>query len=71
MSLKEKFIKETEGKTDFEVLVTLVKLPTGAIEVITNSKNIDTKVEYLKTTYDENFELVHNKNVKIVGYTFY
>ncbi len=77
MNLKEKFVHDTisEGNgtpiKGFDVLVTLVKLPTGAIEVITNSQNIRSKIEYLNEAYDEEFKLKSNPEVEIVGYTVY
>jgi hypothetical protein len=77
MKLKEKFIDEAISKGNgkptlgFDVLVTLVKLPTGAVEVITNTKKIDTKIEYLVNAYDDNFCLKANPEVQIVGYTIY
>jgi len=55
-----------------DVLVTLVKVPPlNSIEVITNTMNIPSKVEYIKEAYDEDFKLKNNPEVEIVGYTFY
>lgn len=77
MALKEQFIKdmfsEDNGKAikGREVLVTLVKLPTNSIEVITNTSNIISKVKYINEAYDDNFKLKTNPQVEIVGYTFY
>jgi hypothetical protein len=69
MNLKERFIKETNSfKGDFNVLVTAVKLPTGAIEIITNHKELKEKIEYLNNAYDDDFRLKHNKDVQIIGY---
>lgn len=77
MTLKEQFIKDMfspNGKPvkGYDVLVTLVKVPPlNSIEVITNTMNITTKVQYIKEAYDEDFKLKSNPDVEIVGYTFY
>ena len=71
MNLKERFEKEVDLLETFQVLVTLVKLPTGAIEVITNTMELENKITYLLNSYDENFCLNANPNVKIVGYVLY
>ena len=77
MTLKEQFIKDMFSEDNGnaikgrEVLVTLVKLPTHSIEVITNTSNIKSKVEYIRDAYDEDFKLKANPQIEIVGYTFY
>lgn len=77
MKLKEKFIDETISKGNgkpvkgFDVLVTAVKLPTGAIEVITNHQGIESKIEYIANAYDDDFKLKSNPNVEIVGFFIY
>lgn len=60
-------MQETEKKNP-SVLVTAVKLPTGAIEVITNHQNLEEKSEYLFSAYDDEFRLKTNSDVQIVGY---
>jgi hypothetical protein len=67
-SLKGKFDFETSEQSEFKLLVTAVKLPTGAIEVITNTQELKTKIEYLQNAYDHEFKLKNNPNVQIVGY---
>ena len=75
--LRERFIQETEGNvlsTEFlpwKLLVVAVCLPTGAIETITNTQNIQSKVDYYKSAYDDNFMLKINKEVQVVGYLLY
>ena len=49
-------------------LVVAVKLPTGAIELITNTTNIQSKIDYYTNAYDEEFRLKTNKEIQIVGY---
>lgn len=77
MNLKERFIDETLSKGNgkpvkgFDVLVTAVKLPTNAIEVITNSQGIESKIEYLVNAYDEDFRLKTNPDVQIIGFLVY
>jgi hypothetical protein len=71
MTLRDQFIKECHDKADGEthkVLTTAVKLPSGAIEIITNTQEIPTKIDYLHSAYDEEFRLKVNPNVQIVGY---
>jgi hypothetical protein len=69
MTLKEQFLQQAKNtKKGFDVLVTAVKLPTGAVEVITNTQNIESKIDYLKTAYDDDFKLNNNKDVQIVGF---
>lgn len=67
-SLKGRFDFLTDGNSEFKVLVTAVKLPTGAIEAITNTEFLETKIEYLKDAYDHEFKLKNNPNVQIVGF---
>jgi len=67
-NLKAKFDNEVSEAVGFKLLVTAVKLPTRAIEVITNTQEIDKKIDYLQNAYDNNFELKANSEVKIVGF---
>lgn len=67
-SLKGEFNNKASQKDEFKVLTTAVKLPSGAIEVITNTQEIDSKIEYLKNAYDNDFKLKNNPEVQIVGF---
>jgi hypothetical protein len=67
MTLKEKFINETQKK-DIKYLIVAVKLPTGAIEVITNTQEIGTKIEYYTNAYNEEFKLKTNTNIEIINF---
>ena len=49
------------------MLVVPVELPTGALEIITNTSNIDSKLEYYLLIYDDEFRLTSNLKVRIVG----
>jgi hypothetical protein len=71
MTLKERFTKECHDKVNgpaHKVLTTAVKLPSGAIEIITNTQEIPSKIDYLHAAYDNEFKLKANQNVQIVGY---
>jgi hypothetical protein len=67
--LRERFNNEIEHGVDgARLLVTAVRLPTGAIETITNTEYIPEKLGYLTNAYDDRFRLKVNPEVKIVGY---
>ena len=67
LTLKEQLIAVAETIKEPKVLVVAVQLPTGAIEIITNTTNIDAKLEYYTTMYDDEFRLLTNPKVRIVG----
>ncbi len=67
LTLKEQLLAVAETIEEPKVLVVAVELPTGAIEIITNTSNIDAKLEYYTTMYDDEFRLLTNPNVRIVG----
>ena len=67
--LKKRFMQEAEEKREnAQVLVAAVRLPTGATEVITNSQNIQAKLDYYASAYDDDFKLKTNSAVSIVGF---
>ena len=69
--LRMKFLNETDPNNDarkITYLIVAVKLPTGAIEIITNTEQIQSKIEYYRNAYDDNFCLKTNTAIKIVGY---
>lgn len=49
-------------------IVVAVQLPTGAIEVITNSEEVDTWIDYYLNAYDKEFKLKNNPGVQIVSF---
>ena len=65
-----RFAEEAAEKKDTAQLIAAVKLPTGAVEVITNTALLHTKIDYYKNAYDEEFRLKGNSNVQIVGFMF-
>lgn len=69
--LRARFMQEAEEKEHTaQMLIAAVKLPTGAVEVITNTALIPTKIDYYNNAYDEEFRLKANPNVQIVGFMF-
>lgn len=67
LTLKEQLIAVAETIKEPKVLVVAVQLPTGAIEIITNTTNIDAKLEYYTTMYDDEFKLRANPKIKVIG----
>lgn len=55
---------EVDGKP-FEphYIVTAVKLPTGAIEIAVNDKEIASKIDYILDAYDDNMCLKTNTSI--------
>ncbi|PEE42799.1 hypothetical protein [Bacillus pseudomycoides] len=68
MSLKDRFINEASFIGTPQIISVAVKLPSGAIEVITNTQETNSKVDYYVNTYDHEFRLKHNNQIQIVGY---
>jgi hypothetical protein len=70
--LRQRFLDQTmffEAQTFIRTyLVIAVKLPTGAIELITNTDQLASKIEYYTKAYDDNFCLKNNPSIQIVGY---
>jgi hypothetical protein len=70
--LRGKFLHDVEMDKVFgnnqHYLVVAVRLPTGAIEIITNTQQIESKIEYYKNAYDDNFCLKTNTAIQIIGY---
>ncbi len=59
---------QSNNAIDAQLLVVAVKLPSGAIESIINTKDLPSKVNYYLTAYGENMRLINNPEIKIVGY---
>lgn len=72
LTLKEQLEKKVEDlhvtDTDPEILITVVKLPNGALETIANYQNLDAKIAYLQSAYDEQFCLRANPDVQIQAF---
>lgn len=72
VQLKKWFMEDLQhiksnGETP-RVVTVAVELPTGAIETITNTQELASKLEYYANAYDEEFKLSNNPAVGIVGY---
>lgn len=67
-SLKVRFFDEVAKMTNPVYLIVAIELPTGAIEVITNTSLIGSKANYYLTAYDEEFRLKANPDVKVINY---
>lgn len=51
---------------EMQAVVAAVRQPTGAIEMITNYQNLEDKLAYYLTAYDEDMILLANSNIRIV-----
>jgi len=71
---KEYFIKKVEdikkknAAGSLSLIITVVQLPTGAKEVITNTEDLFEKVKYITDNYDENLSLKRCPSIKILDY---
>jgi hypothetical protein len=66
--LRKRFVAETLAVEEPKVLVTACRLPGGAIETAENRENLENKILYILDAYDDEFRLVRNPEVQIVGY---
>lgn len=76
LDLRKRFLEETFSPNGtpvkgFDVLVTAVRLPNGPIETIINYQGIQSKILYIRESYDDNFKLKANPDVEIVGFMLY
>jgi len=65
---KEAFINEYYDMDDCNALVVAIQLPTGAVEIITNTVQINTKIEYYDKAYDNDLCLKANPAIKIIDW---
>jgi hypothetical protein len=69
IELRRKFIDDAfEAVPEPKVLVVAVRLPSGAIETITNYHDLPRKILYYTESYDDNFCLKANSGIQIIGY---
>lgn len=70
--LKYQFIEKCrEAKSGLikpRLLVVAIKLPSGSIETISNTKNLMEKMEYYAYNYDDSFKLKANSDVEVVNF---
>jgi hypothetical protein len=74
ITLKDQFLDQfRHSKSMFgevKKMVVAVRLPTGATELIINTDQIESKVEYYKNAYDDDMKLKNNPAIEIVGCLF-
>ncbi|MCA0754918.1 hypothetical protein KP806_07635 [Paenibacillus sp. N4] len=71
LMLKEQFDYEVQLVYEDggpKIVVVAVKLPSGAIEIITNTDDLEGKLKYYKVAYDDEFRLKANPAVQIVNF---
>lgn len=56
----------SEDKAQISKIVTAVKLPTGAIEIVVNDQCLEQKLEYILSAYDDQMHLVSNKEITMI-----
>ena len=62
----EKLKKKIDYCKNPEVIITVVKLPTGALEVITNYQELQGKIDYILKAYDDNLCLKTCPQIKLL-----
>ena len=72
--MKSKFVNDYDQSKErfgeIKKVVVAVKLPTGATELIINTEQIESKVQYYMAAYDDELKLKNNSEIQIVGYMF-
>lgn len=73
-TIKEEFLDNYHSSMikfgKVEKMIVAVKLPTGAIEIIINTDDMQNKLNYYMSAYNDDMELNNNNDVKIVGVMF-
>jgi hypothetical protein len=54
------------NKTEKICIITVVKLPSNAVEVLTNYQELEAKKDYLLNAYDENLQLKNMPDIKLL-----
>lgn len=67
---RSRFVKQANATNgnDISVLVVAVRLPHGAVETIINSMGLITKINWYLEKYDDDFRMIANPEIQIVGY---
>lgn len=68
MSLKMKFTQDYSEKVNVRLIVVAVQLPSGAIEVIQNTDDLENKYMYYLETYNKDMVMVKNPNIRILDW---
>ena len=62
--IKKAMTEPTDGNTFVpQYIVTAVKLPTGAVEIAINDKEIASKIDYILEAYDGDMHLKTNTSI--------
>lgn len=67
-NLKQSFTRDMSLDVEYKALVVAIELPSGAIEIISNTEYINNKADYYIQNYDNDFRLKANPDVRVVGY---
>ena len=59
----KKAMEAEENAFEPQYIITAVKLPTGAIEIAVNNKEIAKKIEYILEAYNDNMHLKTNQDI--------
>lgn len=59
------------GQTNVKIIILVIELPSGALEVITNSENLIDKMQYIINTYDDRLHMKSNQDIRIADYIIY
>lgn len=69
MSKKRQFEMDAEALAMApRLLITVTRLPSGALEVQQNTEHLQDKIDYIIDKYDGSFRLKANSEVQIVDY---
>jgi hypothetical protein len=63
------YLSVCQGAT-YTKLVVAIKLDTGATELIFNTEQIESKIEYYKNNYDDELRLKRNNDIYIIDWLF-
>jgi hypothetical protein len=68
MSKKLAFMNAFLAKIQPQVIVVAVQLPTSAIDIISSFVQLDEKMAYYMSSYNDDLELINNTKVKILDW---
>jgi hypothetical protein len=66
--IRNRFLDDVDCVKEPKVITVAVELPTGAIEIITNTQFVKEKIQYYLQAYDDEFRLRANPAIAIVGH---
>lgn len=59
-------LEKLKGK--MQLLITVIKLPNGALETIVNYNNLGEKMDYIVDAYDDNLKLKTCQDIQIIDF---